>query len=401
MKKFQALIILVVTLLLLAGFLVIDPFAHINDFLCYCFKSGSPDAKNQDQYSDQHTQETSCGGLPLRSLNALSSDLRRETQLQKVYLISNSQTFSFVLAPNEKPLPEPAKTYPDLVNDALREHGSNLLLYRLSAPNISYPEALWYVYYVTQSDQLRPSTIILQLNYEEFRKSDIRSGMLELLDDPKFRAKIEDVASSNEPFADTFREAIARYDQSSSRKNSGPGNLSASTGTGTSQTGISLSYGWGNAVENKFRRKVDAVPWLGQRHFIKESFINTLYLSRVFMLGIKPSSPRPLGGAAYTISASCVTKIADLCKSNGIKLELFNAPQNPKLVLYKTEADHQLYIRATREFAAQRNIPYYDFENGIPTQYWGEWIDGPDPIHFGLGGHQAMAKLFLESGILQ
>jgi hypothetical protein len=40
-----------------------------------------------------------------------------------------------------------------------------------------------------------------------------------------------------------------------------------------------------------------------------------------------------------------------------------------------------------------------DLENSIPRDQWGVWIDGPDPIHFGLRGHVQMADVMMKTGL--
>ena len=50
--------------------------------------------------------------------------------------------------------------------------------------------------------------------------------------------------------------------------------------------------------------------------------------------------------------------------------------------------------------AVLHNLQLYDFERSIPNSYWGVWIDGPDPIHFGRNGHSLMAKVIIENEVL-
>jgi hypothetical protein len=309
---------------------------------------------------------------------------------------------SIVLAPDEKPVREAEKTYSDLLADYYHHANKNdLLCYKLSAPNISYPEALLYVYFLVTNQQLRPAAVILQLNYESFRKTGVRDGMLELLSDPAFKKVIEHVATSNEAFAGTFQQALARFEQLRVRSGDKPGETGeASPARKVQNTGISLSYGFGNRMETDFRAELERFSWFRQRHEVKGSFLDLLYLSRVYLLRVKPSTPRPLGGAPLDISRSALARIADLCKQSGTKLILFNAPQNPSSPLYRTEKDRKTYVDATSIFAAGHHLPFYDFENSIPQPYWGVWVDGPDPIHFGRKGHHAMSELFIRSGIL-
>jgi hypothetical protein len=134
---------------------------------------------------------------------------------------------------------------------------------------------------------------------------------------------------------------------------------------------------------------------------MKGDFEGLLYRARVFFLHIKPTTPRTLSNATLVLNRSALEDIAELCRGRQIDLVLINAPQNPSALLYKTAADRNLYEDTIHSIAALHNLPFYDFERIIPTSYWGVWIDGPDPIHFGRHGHDLMAKVMIENKVLE
>ena len=161
-------------------------------------------------FTDPKSQEVTNGQNPLASLRSLESywcNVKKETR----YVITgNSQTFTVLLDPSEAPSPEAQRTYPDLLLDRLNSAGLDAHGYRLSAPNISYMEVLWYLTYLILHPCLIPNEFVVQLNFETFRKTAVREGMLELLEDPQFASVIEQEARSTAPYSGTFQQAIGQ-----------------------------------------------------------------------------------------------------------------------------------------------------------------------------------------------
>jgi lysophospholipase L1-like esterase len=76
---------------------------------------------------------------------------------------------------------------------------------------------------------------------------------------------------------------------------------------------------------------------------------------------------------------------------------LFNAPVNPNVSLYRTSADRNTYHQFLTGITEQFNIPLYDFEDTVPSEYWGSLLNGPDPLHMGRKGHQILAGRILDT----
>jgi hypothetical protein len=218
--------------------------------------------------------------------------------------------------------------------------------------------------------------------------------MLELLEDPAFASAIEQEVRSGAPYANTFQQAIDQY-QSRIAKQKG-----SQTSSSISKTGITEARGFGTALETKVRTALDRFSSFRSRSQLKAELLDFLYLARVKLLGITPTTKRSLAGGPLTTNLSSLERIGDLCRRNGIRLVFFNAPQNPNAPLYRTAADHEQYQQIisglTRKFAEG----YFDFENSIPGPLWGVWIDGPDPIHFGRAAHRRLADLMFEQGVI-
>jgi hypothetical protein len=392
--KLQVLLTLTLTFAVLWGLLVWDPFLHLRNILA---KAGpaQEDARVSLLFTDPNTQEVSNGQRPLGSLRKLESNWCN-VQKEKRYIITgNSQTFTVLLAPTETPPTEADRTYPDLLLARLNSARAGVHGYRLSAPNISYMEVLWYVNYLILRACLIPGEFVVQLNFETFRKTGVREGMLELLEDPHFASAIGEEARSNAPYASTFQKAIDTYgSRLAKKKGSGAGAAS------TSKTGLAESRGAGNVMETNTRAALDRLSLFKSRGQLKGELLDFLYLARVNLLGITPMTKRSIGGGTLTMNVSSLERVGELCRRNGIRLVFFNAPQNPDAPLYRTSADREEYQQIISHLVNEFGSAYFDFENSIPAPMWGVWIDGPDPIHFGDAAHNRLADLMFKQGVI-
>ncbi len=392
-KLFSLIGVLGATFVFLWLLLWTDPFAMVRSVLLHVFPGGPENAKVDNLYQDPVTQEVTKGDRPAASLTQLASLRAKYQDWKQVYLIGNSQTYYTILAPGERQVSEPQKTYPDLVSaQCCTKPQSKTFFYRLAAPNITYPEALWYLHYLLAVPELRPDRMIVQVNYQTFRLSGIRDGMLGLLSEPRFRAVIESASHASAPYAGMFEQALSRYAEKVGKQTVG--------GDGGSRTGMNASHGFGTLLEAKVRHALSISAAWADRHVLKSSFLLTLYLLRVDLAGIKPTTPRSIGGASLAVNVSALEEMAALCKRNGVEMALLNAPQNPATSLYRTAADRRTYTEIINGIPKKYGFRLYDFEQSMPREYWGVWIDGPDPIHFGREGHQRMAQLVLSSGII-
>src|SRR5206468_10178899 len=173
---------------------------------------------------------------------------------------------------------------------------------RLSAPNLGYTEALWYLMYLVTHPCVTPTDLVLQLNFETFRKTGIRDRLLDLLDDPAFAAAAEREAASAATYGPMLQQAINRY---RTQKITTTGQK-AEAGAATAATGVSLSEGAGAALETTMRRTLDRAPAFRARSRIKGEFVNSLYLGRVYFLGIKTSTKRSVSAAPLALNVAAV-----------------------------------------------------------------------------------------------
>jgi hypothetical protein len=298
-----------------------------------------------------------------------------------------------LLSPSEARSTEADRTYPDLLLDRLNAAGANVHGYRLSAPNLGYMEVLWYVNYLLVHPCLIPGEFVIQLNFETFRKTGVREEMQELLEDPDFASAIKQDARSNAPYASTFQQAIDQYESRIAKQK-------GSQTSSISKTGFAEARGPGGVLETKARIALDDSSLFRSRGQLKGELLDLLYLARVHLLGITPTTTRSIGPSQLRTSLSSLERIGELSRRNDIRLVFFNAPQNPKTPLYRTSADREQYHQIISHLARKFGQGYFDFENSIPAPLWGVWIDGPDPIHFGRAAHHLLADLMFEQGVI-
>jgi hypothetical protein len=392
----RTLLPLVLTLASLWGLVSLDPFRMIREVFAHMGTATREGAKISSYYINPLTQEVSGGEGPLSGLQTLERYWCSAMDQTRVVLFGNSQTFSVLLAPQEPINGEEERTYPDLMFDHLRASGKNIQGYRLSAPNISYMEVLWYLRYLLTRPCLIPNEIIVQLNFESFRKLDVRAGMLGLLEDRDFAAAAEAEARSSAPYAAAFQQAI---DQFQSRVSRDRGDESRTAPA--SKTGISESHGIGGIMETWVREALDRFGTFRARSHLKAEFLDALYMVRVHVLGISPTMKRSIGGAALAMNVSSLERIGDFCRQHSIRIAFFNAPQNPATPLYANEEVRQQYLHMIHDLSRKYAWRYANFENSIPKDLWGVWMDGPDPIHFGRAAHRLMSELMLSGGLIE
>jgi hypothetical protein len=385
---------LVATAVLTVSLLLLHPFAHIRHTLVRVAGIGREGAAVENLWTDPETQEITNGQYPRSGLERLRAQWRQSPNVKRMVVIGNSQTMAIVLATDEEATRGLERAYPDIAFDALREHGHPVAGYRLAAPNLSYMEALFYVDYLLATADLRPARVVLQLNYEGFRKSGIRDGMLELLADDDFFRVAQEEARRPVAYAATFQSAIDRFLAREAKAGSAGGVSADAT-----RTGLAESFGAGNRIESATRQRLAVFASWRARRQAKSDLVETLYLLRVYVLRITPTTRRSIGGATLAQNHSAIDRIGRLCRDNRIELIPFNAPANPLLPLYRTAEDRRRYHDLVSRFGGEYGTSYLDFENAIPQRDWGSGEDGPDPIHFGRSGHQLLAKLMVESGV--
>lgn len=376
MKRAAASIGLVsTTLLLTAGLLWLNPFDLVSSALDSLFGAAPRWTQVSNLDRNPLTQEVSHGDRVRTSLGLVVEYWHSKPEAPKVVLIGNSQMFAMSLAPGERPQTGTERTYPDLVAQHFAPSG--VLCYRLAAPGMSYSEALWYVDYLLVHGTLRPSALVVQVNYQAFWNGGIRDSLLDLLEDAPFRERVIRRAQSGEPYADDFRTALRQFDLRRQRS-------STVTAGG--------AHGFGTAIEDRLRAQLERLSLFRRRSREKESFEEMLYRGRLYFLRIKPSSARSISGPRLTRSQAALDALAATCRDEHVRLVLFTAPLNPSVSIYTSTEERGRFESFVRGLGAKHNARVFDLEHSVAADLWGRQYNGPDPLHMGRRAHQLVAQ---------
>jgi hypothetical protein len=371
--------LVLMTLLLLCGLMWARPFDRISLAMDAVVHAAPKWSQVENLYLDPHTQETSHGADPRVSLNTLEDYWKAQASTPKVLFIGNSQMLAMSLAPGEPPSTSPEKTYVDLLAaDFQASLAHRALIYRLAAPGMSYEEALWSVEYVLCHPALRPSGVVLQINYQAFWTGGIRSSLENLLDDSCFRGRIDALANSSQPYSDDLKEAEKEYRHL--RDESAPDKTQ------------NRSVAFGPQLESGLRGHLDKVSLYQSGLGQKDDFAQMLYRLRLYVLQVKPSTARSVTGPRLTKSQSALNDIARIAAEAGIRLILFSAPVNPAVSLYSSETDRATYTNFVKDLVTRRTLPFFDFEHAVEGRYWGRQFNSADPLHIGRRGHEIFAS---------
>jgi hypothetical protein len=375
------------TVLVLGLLLWVRPLAAVNALIDRAFRVPGKASKLVPTRRNPDLHETSFGDNPLASFRHLAATWAKHPGAKRVVFAGNSQLQFVTLADDEPWTDQPEPTAVDWVAEQYAASGRPVVCYRLSAGALSYTEALWSLLYLVNHPEVKPDAFVLQANYQGFWNSGLRSGMLTLLDDPAFAAAAAHLAQPGSSlFAEAFEQAIQKHAAEQDRRTKGPGPAAAGT-----------TLPAGHHLETRVREALDAnFPLFRQRGEHKVDLLNTLYRGRIYLLGLRASSARSISGPRLDRSRASLEAIAAVCRANGVRMMIYDAPLNPRVSLFKTAADRSGYVDYLARFSRERQVPLFDLSAIVPERFWGRLLDGPEPLHLSRAGHKQLASVLFE-----
>ncbi len=247
-------------------------------------------------------------------------------------------------------------------------------VYNASAPNQNFIETLWQGLYWFKVASVKPAAIVLQASFDTFRKTGIRPGFQTLLEDPGFTAALDAWQAAGEKERPYLAELVKVREEHADRKRE----LSLA----------SKEQAW--SLEGTLRAGLEHVPLYRRREEYKGSMLGCLYLTRVLLFNISPTTRRHITGTPLLDNFAALTDLVRLAKASGAGVYIYNAPVNPLVSMFYQE-EYDAYLERLRRLAEAESASFANLPDIVPRDEWGYWVDGPDPIHFDEKGHQTLA----------
>jgi len=365
--------LLVATIACLAALGELDPFHALHAV----FTRGGSTIRLQPMDHQPSFMDTSLGERLLASLTIAQAVPSR----QRILVLGNSQQFDASLPRGGVPrVGERPPITSSLVQKTFDEDApGRYAVYNGAAPNQNYGEALWQALYWFEVTPNPPRVLLLQASFDTFRKTGVRAGYQTLLEEPRYRAALEAfIRDRDRLYVADFGDAIEKQAER------------AAQATGTAKATVSWS------PETSLRKGMEHMPLFAAREQRKASFLNMLYVMRVQVLGISPTTRRHITGAPLEQNLQALEDLIALAKRHGSEILLYNAPVNPAIDMFYPE-EYEGYVNRLSALCGREKVPFADLFDAVPAELWGYWIDGPDPIHFSEQGHRVVhARLAAE-----
>ena len=247
-------------------------------------------------------------------------------------------------------------------------------VYNAAAANQNFIETLWQGLYWFKVAPVKPSVMVIQASFDTFRKTGVRPGFQTLLEDPTFTAALDAWAAPGEKERPYLAEMAKAREEYEARKKE----LAAAT----------KEQAW--TLEGSLRKGLEHVPLYRRREEYKNNMFMCLYFTRVLVFKISPTTRRHITGTPLLDNFTALTDLVRLAKSSGASVFIYNAPVNPRVSMFFQE-EYDAYMTRLAALAESESTGFVDLANLVPSDEWGYWVDGPDPIHFDEQGHKTLA----------
>ena len=230
---------------------------------------------------------------------------------------------------------------------------------------------------------MKPNLLFMQMNYQSMWNTGVRETMVELLEDPAFRQRVEQEAGRGAAYSPVFAELLQRWKTGQAAKAAGSDDVPGAAG----ESGV------GARMENSVRERLAGWKVYQDRMAQRDALIDLLYRERIYFLQISPSTARSINEVRLTESHAALEAIANRCREAGIRLVFLRVPVNPKVSLYRLPRDKSNYEEFLADLSQHYGIRTYDLERIVPADAWGLEYNGPDPLHLSRAGHRMLAEV--------
>jgi hypothetical protein len=260
------------------------------------------------------------------------------------------------------------------LDDALAPKGTRV--WGFAAPNLCNEEAVFQLTSLIADPATKPSTFIYGLCFDKMRNVDLRPGYEQFLRRrPAFQDAYEAIAHR---YSDRYPAASAKMLQSLQQLRQ------------TSQQKD-------RSFESRLRQRTEEfVPLVASRKDLNSQAQLKLFALRNKLLNIKPTSKRPMIQSRFDMNWQFLQMLTGLARENGVQVIFYIIPLNPQGDNPYIPAEYAAFKERCQNFCSQQNIPFANFENIVPADDWGFYLDGPDFKHFRGPGHKITAAAIIE-----
>ena len=266
------------------------------------------------------------------------------------------------------------KTISELLDDELSR--LQIRAFGLAAPNLDNEEAVLLLLATLAKPQTHPRAFLYGVCFDKFRNVDLRPGYLSLL-------------AADSAVQSLWRSACApklaaRYPVACEKM---ARSLESARDTATADP---------DDFEHHLRNSVaKVVPAVRSRTELNGFLTSKAFELRNWLFNIKPTSKRPIIASRYELNQQFLGMLAELARVNGVEPIFYVIPLNPLADNPYIPEQYQQFKTWLAGFVEERHISFANLENEVPSQHWGEFMDGPDFKHFKGEGHRITAAAIL------
>jgi lysophospholipase L1-like esterase len=256
------------------------------------------------------------------------------------------------------------------LDDLLAKHG--VRTFGLAAPNMNNEEALLLLMATLDNPKTKPTFFIYGVCFDKFRNMDLR---------PNFQRYLR----NNSTLATRWREAAVRYQgrfPSASEKM-----LSSIKAVTATPDKKNVTF------EDRIRDyTAQYIPLVASRQTLNATVNLQLFMFRNWVFNISPQSKRPILKSRYELNQEFLKMIAVIAAEEGVKPIFYIIPLNPLADTPYIPDQYATFKKWLQALCVKESIPFANFESVVPSQYWGEFMGGPDFKHFRGKGHELTAR---------
>lgn len=271
------------------------------------------------------------------------------------------------------------RTAPVLLAEHLRPLGIEVLGF--SQPNASLQEHEVLFEYLMEA--YRPDTLVLPLVFDDMREDHIRAEFRALYMDTRVRERL-----ARRPVGDKIERESATAHVAAG--DTGRDNRESPLGPGVLQERVE---------ENLNQALTGMFPLWERRGDARGRIALSLYHGRNTLLGIDPSTKRPVIRGPYQRNMESLANISRRAREKSVKVVFYIAPIRPDVEKPYVDEEYQAFKAETAALANGDSHTFLNLENLVPGPLWGSKnatkLGGRkeiDFMHFQGAGHVILSE---------